>query len=94
MVKAGDENSFVWEAPYASEYEVEWVENSTGDCKGINNYVGSKRVTVSSEDIHTQEEREIEKTREMIDTVGSIVAGTLSLTFLYSIYRLMKKDDA
>ena len=94
LIKAGDENSFVWEAPYASEYEIEWVENSTGDCKGINNYVGSKRVTVSSEDIQTQEVRENEKTREMIDTVGSIVAGTLSLTFLYSIYRFMKKDDA
>lgn len=90
LVKAGDENDFVWEAPYASEYEIEWVENSTGDCKGINNYVGSKRITVSSNDIQTQDEIEREKKKEMIDTVGSIVAGTLSLTFLYSIYRFMK----
>ena len=67
------------------------MENSTGDCKGINNYVGSKRVTVSSEDIQTQEDRETEKTKEMIDTIGSIIAGTLSLTLLYSIYRFVKK---
>ena len=91
LVKAGDENTFVWEAPYATDYEIEWVENSTGDCKGINNYVGSKRITVSSEDIQTQEDRETQNTKEMIDTVGGIVAGTLSLTLLYSIYRFMKK---
>jgi len=91
LVKAGDDNSFVWEAPYASEYEVEWVENSTGDCKGINNYVGSKRLTVSSTDIETQDEIKRERTSEMIDTIGSIFAGTLSLTFLYSIYRFIKK---
>ena len=88
---SGDENTFLWEAPYATDYEIEWVENSTGDCKGINNYVGSKRVTVSSEDIQTQEDRETEKTKEMIDTIGSIIAGTLSLTLLYSIYRFVKK---
>ncbi len=90
LVKAGDDYSLIWDAPYASEYEIEWVENSTGDCKGINNYVGSKRFTITNADIQSENEREQEKTKEMIDTVGTVLAGTLVLTLVYSLYRFGK----
>jgi len=90
LVKAGDDYSLIWDAPYPSEYEVEWVENSTGDCKGINNYVGSKRFTITNEDIQSEKEKEQERTKEIIDTVGTVVAGTLVLTLVYSLYRFAK----